>query len=138
MASRRQSCSQATSRATRLSATERLGYTAQCRQTWKNAPHHIQSSHTTGAALERDVEQVCDCFVDRLEERTSRLQFLMAMQVVRSAGSAFSAPPEFRKLAAAAEKIGISTSRFDELAKEARREGGTAILQCAERMAMSR
>jgi hypothetical protein len=123
---------------TRLSAAERQGYSAECRKTWKYAPKHGNMPPAGDAKFERDLGRVCDCFVERLEDRTNRLQFLIAMQVIRSLSSPYGGPPNFKGLAAGASKIGVSDARFQELATEARKTGGATILHCAEQVAASR
>jgi hypothetical protein len=123
---------------TRLSAADRQGYAAECRNTWKSAPQNRGMPVPRDEKTERDLGLLCDCFVDRLEERTSKLEFMIAMQVIRSLSAPFGDPPSFKVLAAGAARIGISEARFQETVAEARKTGGAAISYCTQKITSSR
>jgi hypothetical protein len=66
---------------TRLSAAERRSHTAECKKTWVGSVSYPakggQNVMSDGAA-----ERLCDCFVDKVEDRTNKIEFLIAMQVI--------------------------------------------------------
>lgn len=121
--------------ATRLSAAERLGYSRDCRKTWNYAPQNRFEPAAKDAKVERDFKRVCDCFVERLEDRTNKLEFMIAMQVIRALSSPYGDAPNFKELATGATKIGMSEARFQETVTEASKTGGAAILYCTEKVA---
>jgi hypothetical protein len=121
---------------TRLSGEERKNYAALCRKTWDAAPQNRGKSADADTKTQRDLERVCDCFVDQLEDRTTKLEFLISMEVVRTANSAYG-EPQTAHLEAAAAKLGLTRARFREIEVDARKVGAATIRRCVERVTSS-
>ena len=123
-------------KATRLSSAERQGFAALCRKTWDTAPQNRGKPAQAELKVSRDLEKVCDCFIDQLEDRTSKLEFLIAMEVLRTANSAYG-EPNLRPLEAGASKIGVTGARFQEMHVDARKASAATIKGCVERVTSS-
>ena len=132
---------------TRLSAAERDVHAGVCRKAWQGSV--VYSTRGAGNVMtESAIERMCDCFIDRLENGTNRIEFLIGMQVIAAMSNAPrsrpAAPlppqkvPSLKELAAAAGKIGVNEARFQEMAAQARKVGEPAMMQCLERVTASR
>ena len=77
----------------------------------------------------------CDCFANQVEDRSSRMQYAMAMTVLAK-GYAIASPrsfPAFNEYKTAAGKHGMSADEFETM----RRELGRSLTQSAEQCAMN-
>jgi hypothetical protein len=135
---------------TRLSAAERRSHTAECMKTWKGSVTY-SAKGTTSVMSEGTAERMCDCFVDRVEDRTNKIEFLLVMQVIiamqdtRAANSPIKDPASLhslkagmKNLEAGASKIGVTAPRFQEMVVRARDVGEPAMMQCNERVTSKR
>lgn len=82
------------------------------------------------AAVDEPVRRFCDCFVNQVEDRSSMMQYTMAMNVlsVSSVLSNYRSFPAFPKYKTAAARHGMSTDEFETM----RRELGRSLTQAAE------
>ena len=113
-------------RPTRLTSAERQGFAAECRKAYD----------TGDAKSVRDLARICDCYVDQLEDRTTKLEFLMAIEITRVANSP-RGEPNFGPLEDGASKIGLTPARIQEITLDARKANSTSIRSCVERVTSS-
>jgi hypothetical protein len=111
---------------TRLTSAERQGFAAECRKAYD----------TGDPKSARDLARICDCHVDQLEDRTTKLEFLMAIEIMRVANSAMG-EPNLRPLEAGASKIGVTPARLQEISLDARKANSNSIRSCVERVTSS-
>jgi hypothetical protein len=96
-------------------------------------------------------ERMCDCFIDRVEDHTNKIEFLLVMQVIIALQKMPAVMPPFedrsllkgleaglKNLQAGASKIGVTAPRFQEMIVRARDVGEPAMLQCNERVTSNR
>jgi hypothetical protein len=129
---------------TRLSAAERQQHTAVCKKVWKGSVSYSTRPGQSSTMSEATAERMCDCFIDKVEDATNKVEFLIAMHVTAAMqnrgapNSLFKGPPSLNGLAASAGRIGVSAERFQEMAVKARKVGEPAMIQCLERVTAGR
>ena len=137
---------------TRLAAAERRSHIAECKKTWVGSVSYPAKG---GKSVMSDsaAERMCDCFVDKVEDRTNKIEFLITMQVIiaiRSVPLAAASSPirdpvhlqglkaGLKNLEAGASRIGVTAPRFQEMIVKARDVGEPAMMLCNERATANR
>lgn len=67
-----------------------------------------------------EIGPMCDCVVNQIEDRSSKMQFLMVMDAVAQTNTLFGRrnPPNFRRYWEQAQKLGMSKNGFHETTRQ--------------------
>lgn len=122
----------------RLSAAERTRHAAHCASNKdKLAAAFGISRRLTDEARKRRADDIyqfvpafCECFVNQVEDRGSRMQVLMAMSLVEQAGMLFS-QPSYGAFRRAALKAGMTDEQYDAARAEFQRISVRSAELCA-------
>lgn len=78
------------------------------------------------------IEELCECVVDNLQDRTSLLQFTMAMNAIKNTG--FGAKPDLSSYRKLAISKGMSKVEFEQQAQELARHLVSMAENCMRRL----
>lgn len=96
--------------ATNLTATERREHIHSL--SWRvMALAEISKHNGTARPTMQQIDEVCECVVDQLQDRTTRLPFSIAMDTIKSAG--FRREPDLTACRLIAMQRGMSREDFD-------------------------
>lgn len=114
--------------ATNLTAAERQAYIRSLN--WRLSVA-VQVAGKGSRDKDEIIAELCECVVDNLQDRTTRLQFSMAIDMIKSGG--FHSRPDFSSYRAVARAKGMDGSDFDQQAKETLRHISAAGHNCLSR-----
>lgn len=78
------------------------------------------------------IEELCECVVDNLQDRTSLLQFTMAMDAIKNSG--FGAKPDLSSYRKLAISKGMSKAEFEHQARDLARHVASMAENCMRRL----
>jgi hypothetical protein len=104
---------------------------------------NVRGGRVDGAQLQRMNQQLaaafpkfCDCFVNRLEDKTTRLQFAMAMTLIEhgEAGNEAKAAPALSDLKKAALRLGQRTEDYEQSRRDVPALAKASVEGCADHL----
>lgn len=121
----------------RLTAAERASGVETCNRRFDVfSAAQSQARRKQNLGVTEPARRFCECFVNQIEDRSSRLQYAMAMTVLDK-GYLFSSPNAFgtfQKYKSAAERHGMSADDIETMRRDLGSSMKMAAEQCARNM----